>query len=79
MPIVLRVGGFAFAIYLRDHAPPHVHVRYSGRWCKVELETLKLTASNMNRSEEGEALRLVSAHADVLFVLWVKLHPEESR
>ena len=79
MPIVLRVGGFAFGIYTRDHAPPHVHVRHSGRWCKVELETLKLTASSMNRSEERQALRLVSAHGAVLLALWLELHPESAR
>jgi len=79
MPTVMRIGGFAFGIYTRDHGPAHVHVHYAGRQCKIELETLKLTASSMNAKEESQAVRLVSAHGEALLALWLAIHPEGVR
>jgi hypothetical protein len=73
MPVVLRSGGFAISIYSREHPPPHVHVHYAGKRCRIELETLKLSrGSSMNRSEEARALRLVAAHREALLALWIQ-------
>jgi hypothetical protein len=73
MPVVLRVGGFAFSFFGGDHEPPHVHVRYSGRKCRIVLSTLHLSNSDMNRSEEDRAVRIVAAHLDALSAAWLEV------
>jgi hypothetical protein len=78
MPVVLRVGGFAFGIYPGDHDPPHVHVRYSGRKCKIVLSTLKISNSDMNRSEEGSVVRMVAEHWEALTTAWVEIRQQKS-
>jgi hypothetical protein len=72
MPVVLRVGGFAFRIIPGDHDPPHVHVRYSGRACKVFLESLAVTHSSMNAKEEAATIRLVDANHPALYAAWLE-------
>ena len=73
MPVVLRVGGFAFKMYPEDHAPPHVHVRYGRHTCKGELATLLLSRSNLTTSEEARAVRMVAAHGEILFAAWAQV------
>jgi hypothetical protein len=72
MPTVLRVGGFKFGFFPGDHEPPHLHVRYAGRQCRIVLGTLDLSHSNMNHSEESRATRLVAEHHDELLVAWLE-------
>lgn len=81
MPTVLRAGGFSLGFYTSEHDPPHVHVRYAGRRCKVALGTLDVSRSDMNHSEESRAVRLVAEHHDELLVAWleVKAQREEER
>jgi hypothetical protein len=73
MPIVLRVGGFAFKCFLGDHEPPHVHVRYSGRKCRIVLSTLAVSKSDMNGSDEATAVRIVAAHREALNAAWTEV------
>ncbi|HEV7590802.1 MAG TPA: DUF4160 domain-containing protein [Longimicrobium sp.] len=72
MPTVLTVGGFAFSFFPDDHEPAHVHVRYAGKKCRIVLETLKLSKSTMNTSDEASALRLVSVHREELMLAWAE-------
>ena len=77
MPVVLRVGGFVFKIFSNDHDPPHVHVRYAGKRCKMILSTLVMTHSDMNESEEATTVRIVAANREVLEAAWAALHEEK--
>jgi hypothetical protein len=77
MPVVLRVGGFAFKIFSNDHDPPHVHVRYAGKQCKMILSTLVMTHSDMNESEAATAVRIVVANREVLEAAWAAFHREK--
>lgn len=38
MPEIARLAGVTIHIYYGDHPPPHVHVRWSGRSAKVDLD-----------------------------------------
>lgn len=38
MPTLLRIFGLRFFFYLDEHRPIHVHVEYSGKMAKIELE-----------------------------------------
>jgi hypothetical protein len=73
MPTVLRVGGFAFGIYPGDHDPPHVHVWYAGKRCRIVLETLLVTGSNMSRSDAARAVHLVASHREELMLAWTEV------
>jgi len=78
MPVVLRVGGFAFSFFKGDHEPPHVHARHSGRRCKIVLATLEVRKSEMNRSEEASAVRIVAEHREALATAWAAIQPQKS-
>jgi len=78
MPIVLRVGGFAFGIYLNDHPPAHVHVYYSGGSVVVELESERFRdVRGMSKADVNAAVRLARAHHAELIAKWKLLHPDE--
>jgi hypothetical protein len=76
MPIVLRVGGFAFQIFSNEHDPPHVHVRYAGKTCRIVLSTLDVSTSGMSRSEEAAAVRIVASYREELSAAWAELHEQ---
>jgi hypothetical protein len=74
MPVVLRVGGFAFSIYPGDHDPPHVHVRYSGTRAVVDIESEQVRDSRgMTTPDVAEAQRLVRMHRAELLANWINL------
>jgi hypothetical protein len=73
MPVVLRVEGFTFTIFHGDHDPPHVHVRYAGKKCRIVLETLLVTRSNMSRSDAARAVHLVAGHSEELMLAWIEV------
>jgi hypothetical protein len=73
----MQVDGFAFSIYPGDHDPPHVHVWYSGKMCRIVLDTLDLSRSDMNHSEENRAVRIVAKHHDELVEAWLGLNPRK--
>ena len=39
MPVVLRINGFSFGFFSREHEPPHVHVGYSGARVIIDILT----------------------------------------
>jgi hypothetical protein len=72
MPVVLRVGGFAFSIFSDEHEPAHVHVRYAGKKCRVTLDTLLVTRSNMSKSDAARTVHLVAEHREELMLAWIE-------
>lgn len=82
MPIVLRVGGFRFAIYAppREHGPPHVHVFASdGSDASISIpeegeESFVRSANGMRDTVAWQACRMVDAHATYLLAKWRELH-----
>ena len=76
MPIVMRSGGFTVHIFLplREHPPPHVHVRTAGEECVVTLNPLGLAQHGMSRKNTRDAMRLVSTNAEFLMAQWMSLH-----
>ncbi|HEX8906737.1 MAG TPA: DUF4160 domain-containing protein [Longimicrobiaceae bacterium] len=70
MPTVLRIGGFAFSFYSADHDPPHVHVRYGGTLCRIDLSTLLMKNISMKTSDAARALRLTVEHHEELLAAW---------
>ena len=72
MPVVLRVNGFAFGFFTREHDPPHVHVRYGGRVAIIEIETGHVRHSALRVPDLARAGALVRIHRDELRVAWLE-------
>jgi hypothetical protein len=78
MPTVLRIGKFAFRLYLNDHEPPHVHVVVSDGEARIQLQpyVALLGVHGLRRTDATEALRLTQQHQSVLLSAWRNLHGE---
>jgi hypothetical protein len=65
VPTVCRFFGIAIAMYFDDHGPPHFHARHADCAAKVEIDSLEVIDSTLQRRQ----LRLVLA--------WAELHQDE--
>jgi len=78
MPVVLRVGGFAFRIFHGDHDPPHVHVWYAGTAAVIEiLSEHARDANGMNDPDLRRAQKLVREHRDTLLEAWIAIRSQK--
>lgn len=79
MPVVLRVDGFVFGFFTRDHDPAHVHARYGGDVAIIEIETGHVRHSTLRVPDLARAGALVRIHRDELRAAWLewKLKREE--
>ena len=55
MPCISRFYGISVYVYYSDHAPPHVHARYSGSRATLLIDSGKVIEGRFPR----RALRLV--------------------
>ncbi len=55
MPCISRFYGISIYVYYLDHAPPHVHSRYSGRKAVLDIRSGAL----LEGAVPPRALRLV--------------------
>ncbi len=65
MPELSRFFGIVVTMYYDDHAPPHFHVRYSGRKAVVSIQPLEVLRGKL----PSRALALVNE--------WAALHRVE--
>ena len=65
MPVISRFFGIVIAIYWNDHAPPHVHAKYSGGEAVIDIDTGEVLKGSLSK----RSLSLVEE--------WRKLHIEE--
>lgn len=79
MPTILRIGGYEFLIYLKDHEPPHVHVFAHG--CEAIINLSCSGGSPQGRrnfrfkqQEFNEVIRVTSENQDYLCSKWKDLH-----
>jgi Domain of unknown function (DUF4160) len=71
MPTVLRVGGFSFRFYSREHSPAHVHC-YHADGIVVEIATAKSRGKegNIRDRDIRRAEALVAQYRDLLQGAW---------
>ena len=55
VPELSRFFGIVIFMYLKDHAPPHIHVRYAGQVATIRLAPFEVTGGSL----PPRALRLV--------------------
>lgn len=65
MPRISSFHGIVIEMYFGDHAPPHVHARFSGEVAKVSIVDGSIIVGSIPR----RAHRLVRE--------WIELHKEE--
>jgi hypothetical protein len=68
-------------IYLDDHDPAHVHVRFDGCSVKVLIApgavTLDAVEGKVSRTDERAALRVVADNLDACLDAWSTYHGKE--
>jgi hypothetical protein len=65
MPELSRFYGIVIYLFVKDHAPPHCHVKYGEYLGLMNIETGEMLEGNLPR----RALRLVQD--------WIELHKDE--
>lgn len=77
MPQVMRVDGFVFYMYFRDHGVPHVHAGLAGARCVIGLGTPDeppciLEAGDMKPIDARRAVWIVNSSQELLLAKWRK-------
>ena len=70
MPEVSRFYGILIAIYFRDHAPPHFHVRYAGQHAEVGIRDGRILAGSLAPRVQRLVSEWHGLHQAELLVDW---------
>lgn len=70
MPEISRFFGIVIAMYHRDHAPPHIHVRYGEFRAKFDIVSGDLIEGSMPRRARALVQEWCSLHLDELREDW---------
>jgi hypothetical protein len=69
MPVVLRIGPYAFFFYSQENnEPPHIHVRRDRKRAKFWLDPVELESANGLRPHEINLLAKLVAENRTLFL-----------
>lgn len=76
MPTVLRVAGFSFRFYSREHLPAHVHCYNGDGFAVVDIATATMSAKHGSIRDKDirRAEALVAEHRDLLQAAWDEFH-----
>lgn len=80
----MRIAGNYFRLYPDDHAPRHVHARYSGMIAIIDLRldgtvalanrVDRIRPVNAKRSDVKRVLSAAQEHFDELVLAWEEMH-----
>jgi hypothetical protein len=70
VPTVSSFYGIKVTINVRDHQPPHFHVRYAGTNASIAIETLETIAGDIPRRVRTLVVEWALAHRTELRVAW---------
>lgn len=70
MPEISRFFGLVIMMYFSDHAPPHFHVRYGGRYATVSIDPLGVLRGDLSPRALGLVLEWASLHKTALLDNW---------
>ncbi|MQA92767.1 MAG: DUF4160 domain-containing protein [Gemmatimonas sp.] len=79
MPTIHREEGFRFVIYVDDHEPAHVHVRYAGAIARIRIgdadhRPIATDPGSMRTPDVRRAVRIVEANQKQFFEAWREIH-----
>jgi hypothetical protein len=71
MPTVLRVDGFSFYFYSKDHEPAHVHCTYGDGTAIISIATAEVRHKDgMREKDARRAEAIVVANREFLQAAW---------
>jgi hypothetical protein len=70
MPEISRFFGISVFMNYLDHAPPHFHVRYSGRTASVAIRPIRLLAGELPPRILGFVIEWAALHERELLIDW---------
>jgi hypothetical protein len=78
VPQVAKAGKFSIKVYLNDHPPAHVHVRFARVSIKVfiaeDTVTLGPIDGKASAADRRAALQAVADNLDACLEVWRKYH-----
>ena len=70
MPTISTFYGIVIQMFYGDHAPPHIHVSYSGHKAVVDFQKMEITQGSLPRRAANLVLDWVELHQDELIEDW---------
>ena len=70
MPEISRFFGIVIKMHLKDHAPPHFHVRYGSFSCAINIRTLEVIAGRVPRRALALTLEWAAENREALMEDW---------
>jgi hypothetical protein len=73
-----RFFGITITMYFDDHDPPHFHARHTAGEAKVEIESLEVMDSTLQRRHLRFVLAWAELHQDALLANWQRARAGET-
>jgi len=77
MPEISRFFGIVVQMYLRDHDPPHFHVRYGSFRGRIGIEPVEALEGDLPPRPLGMVLYWARLHQAELMVCWQRVRAEQ--
>lgn len=78
MPEILRVFGYKFFFYSREHEPAHVHIKGAEKSCKIEIDNLKVIKNKGFKTKELKILKeVIKNNKDLFIERWQEYFKDE--
>ena len=71
MPAVAIIDGIKIWFYNDDHPPPHFHAEYAEHDALIDIDTLKIIAGALPRSQYRKVLAWAEARKPALRIAWI--------
>ncbi len=78
MPTISRFFGIVITMYFDDHEPAHFHARHAGGEAKVQIDTLEVIDSSLDRRPLRFVLAWAELHRDELAENWRRARSGET-
>ncbi|MBT4937346.1 DUF4160 domain-containing protein [Candidatus Peregrinibacteria bacterium] len=77
MPVISRFYGISIMMYFHDHSPPHIHAKYEGEICIVNIQTIEISSGNIAKNAKRMILEWVTIHQNELLENWKHAQSDE--
>lgn len=78
VPTICRFFGITITMYFDDHDPPHFHARHASDGAKIEIESLEIMDSTLERRQLRFVLAWAELHQDELLANWRRARAGET-
>jgi hypothetical protein len=78
VPTICRFFGITITMYFDDHDPPHFHARHASDGAKIEIGSLEIMDSTLERRQLRFVLAWAELHQDELLANWRRARAGET-